>query len=639
MTSIFDIPIQVLLGQLALGLVNGSFYALLSLGLAVIFGLLRIVNVAHGAQYMLGAYGSYLLLTYFGLGYWPSLFLAPIMVAVLAVAIEKTMLSRFYDVDHLYGFLLTFGLAMVIEGMFRYWFGSSGRPYSTPAGLGGGINLGFLYLPYYRAWVVVASVAICFGTWALIERTRLGVYLRAATENAPLVQAFGVNVPRLLTLTYALGAGLAALAGVFAGPIYQVSPGMGSVQLIIVFAVVVVGGMGSILGAIVTGYLLGLIEGLTKVFYPQGSAVVIFVIMLLVLLVKPAGLFGRQAEMPSGTMHADAPPPVGEPADRIDWLRTGLWGIALIALLVAPHLLYPVFLMKVFCFALFALAFNLAIGYSGLFSFGHAAFFGGAAYFTAHAAKAWGWTPETAILFGVAGAAGLGLVMGFFAIRRYGITFAMITLALAQMFYFIMVQSPFTHGEDGIQDVPRGRLFGLFDLESNISLYYFVLAVFLFGLFVTWRIVNSPFGNVLRAIRDNEPRAISLGYRVQSYKLGMFVMSAALTGLAGATKVLVFQIATLTDVEWHMSGEVILMTLLGGIGTFLGPIVGAGLVVSLQTYLASSSFPVPVLIGIIFVACVLLFRQGIVGQIGAFLRRRREIASAATRTDAGKHDT
>jgi len=635
MTTIFDMPIQALLGQLALGLVNGSFYALLSLGLAVIFGLLRIVNVAHGAQYMLGAYGSYLLLTYLGIGYWPSLLLAPIMVAVLAIAIEKTMLSRFYDVDHLYGFLLTFGLAMVIEGMFSHWFGSSGRPYSTPTGLGGAVNLGFLYLPYYRAWVVVASIVICFGTWALIERTRLGVYLRAATENASLVQAFGVNVPRLLTLTYALGAALAALAGVFAGPIYQVSPGMGSIQLIIIFAVVVVGGMGSILGAIVTGYLLGLIEGLTKVIYPQGSAVIIFVIMLLVLLVKPAGLFGKQAETPTGGMLADAPPPIGEATSGVKWLKVMLWGVALVALLAAPHLLYPVFLMKVFCFALFALAFNLAIGYSGLFSFGHAAFFGGAAYFTAHAAKSWGWTPEIAILFGVAGAAGLGLVLGFFAIRRHGITFAMITLALAQMFYFIMVQSPFTHAEDGIQDVPRGRLFGLFDLNSDMRLYYFVLIVFVFGMFVTWRIVNSPFGNVLRAIRDNEPRAISLGYRVRSYKLAMFVLSAAITGLAGATKVLVFQIATLTDVEWHMSGEVILMTLLGGIGTFMGPIVGAGLVVSLQTYLASSSFPVPVLIGTIFVACVLLFRQGIVGQIGAYLRRRRDVGAAATANDRG----
>jgi branched-chain amino acid transport system permease protein len=294
MSTIFGIPAPALYGQILIGLINGSFYAMLSLGLAVIFGLLRVINFAHGAQYMLGAFAAYGLLTYGGIGYWPALVLAPLIVGAAAVVIERTMLSRLYGIDPLYGLLLTFGLALIIEGLFRYWFGAAGKPYTPPAQLTGALNLGFMFMPIYRGWVVVASLAVCIGTWLLIEKTRLGAYLRAATENATLVQAFGVNVPRLLTLTYGLGAGLAALAGVLAAPIYQVSPLMGSNIIIIVFAVVVVGGMGSILGAIVTGYVLGVLEGLTKVFYPEASNIVIFVIMAIVLLVRPAGLFGRE---------------------------------------------------------------------------------------------------------------------------------------------------------------------------------------------------------------------------------------------------------------------------------------------------------------------------------------------------------
>jgi branched-chain amino acid transport system permease protein len=306
-------------------------------------------------------------------------------------------------------------------------------------------------------------------------------------------------------------------------------------------------------------------------------------------------------------------------------LRTSaivLGAVAIAALLAAPFFFYPVLLMSILCFALFACAFNLLIGYVGLLSFGHAAFFGGAAYFTAHAAKVWGWEPLAAILLGVAGAAVMGLVMGFLAIRRQGIYFAMITLALSQMFAFICLQVPFTHGEDGIQGVPRGYLLGIVDLNQPLAMYYVTLAIFLFGFFAIWRIVHSPFGNILKAIRENERRAVSLGYRVDRYKLGAFVMSAALAGLAGSTKAIVFQFATLTDVQWQMSGEVILMTLLGGIGTLIGPIVGAGLVIALQNYLAASNFPVTVLIGIIFVVCVLLFRRGIVGEVLEFTKRK-----------------
>ncbi len=293
MSSVFGIPPQALFGQLLIGLINGSFYAILSLGLAVIFGLLNIINFTHGAQYMMGAFVAWFLLQYAGLGYWWALLVAPLAVGLLGVVLERTMLQRLYKLDHLYGLLLTFGLALIIQGLFRNEFGSSGLPYRIPDALTGGQNLGFMVLPNYRAWVIVFSLLVCLGTWWVIERTRLGAYLRAATENPTLVRAFGINVPRMITLTYGFGVGLAALAGVLAAPIYQVNPLMGADLIIVVFAVVVIGGMGSIMGSIVTGFGVGVIEGLTKVFYPEASNTVIFVIMALVLLVKPAGLFGR----------------------------------------------------------------------------------------------------------------------------------------------------------------------------------------------------------------------------------------------------------------------------------------------------------------------------------------------------------
>jgi branched-chain amino acid transport system permease protein len=294
MPEIFGIPAAALFGQLLIGLINGSFYALLSLGLAVIFGLLNIINFTHGAQYMLGAFCAYFLLNRWGIGYWWALLVAPVVVGLTGMLIERTMLKPLYKLDHLYGLLLTFGLALIIQGLFRNEFGSSGQPYPIPAELTGGQNLGFMFLPTYRAWVIVASLIVCFATWFVIEKTRLGGYLRAATENPELVQAFGINVPRMITLTYGFGVALAALAGVMAGPIYQVSPQMGADLIIVVFAVVVIGGMGSIMGSILTGFGLGVIEGLTKVFYPEASNTVIFIIMAIVLLIKPAGLFGTQ---------------------------------------------------------------------------------------------------------------------------------------------------------------------------------------------------------------------------------------------------------------------------------------------------------------------------------------------------------
>jgi branched-chain amino acid transport system permease protein len=291
--TIFGVPTQALFGQLLIGLINGAFYAMLSLGLSVIFGLLNIINFSHGAQYMMGAFAAYFLLHWAGLGYWWSLLLAPVAVGLTGILLERTTLKRLYHLDHLYGLLLTFGFALIIQGLFRHQYGSSGLPYAIPVQLAGGQNLGFMFLPNYRAWVIVFSLAVCLGTWYVIERTRLGSYLRAATENPALVQAFGINVPRMITLTYGLGVALAALAGVLAAPIYQVNPLMGADLIIVVFAVVTIGGLGSIMGSIVTGFVLGVVEGFTKVFYPEASNTVIFVIMAVVLLVRPTGLFGR----------------------------------------------------------------------------------------------------------------------------------------------------------------------------------------------------------------------------------------------------------------------------------------------------------------------------------------------------------
>src|SRR5712675_1959119 len=561
---------QALYAQLLVGLINGSFYALLSLGLAVIFGMLNIINFAHGALYMMGAFCAYFLLSVMNIGYWPALIIAPIAVGIFGMILERTMLQWLSGLDHLYGLLLTFGIALIVQGVFQNYFGSSGLPYAIPDELKGGMNLGFMFLPIYRGWVVIFSLIVCLLTWYLIERTRLGANLRAATENPTLVRAFGINVPRMITLTYGLGVGLAALAGVLSAPINQVRPLMGADLIIVVFAVVVIGGMGSIMGSIITGFALGVIEGLTKYFYPEASNTVVFVLMVLVVLL------------------------------------TGV---------------YPFFVMQALCFALLACAFNLLIGYGGLLSFGHAMFLGTAGYVTAHALKVWGFTPELGILVGTAGAAGLGVITGVVAIRRQGIYFAMITLALSQLLYFIYLQTPFTHGEDGIQGIPQGYLFGLFNLANSTVLYYVILVGFLGGFLLIYRTINSPFGEVLKAIRENEPRAISLGYKTDQYKLLAYILSGTLAGFAGSLKVFVAQNASLTDVHWTMSGEIVLMTLVGGLGTVFGPVVGAFVIIAMQQYLAGFGQWVTVIQGAIFVVCVLTFRRGVIGEIAHYFRR------------------
>lgn len=615
---LFDIPLQLLYGQLLLGLINGSFYALMSLGLAVIFGMLRVINFTHGAQYMLGALATVFLLKYLGLGYWWALIVAPLVVGALGILIEVTMLRRVYRIDHLYGLLLTLGIAAVIEGVVRVYLGSSGLPYRPPVALQGAFDLGFMRLPIYRGWVVAASLVICIATWLTIEYTRLGSYLRAATENPRLVRAFGIRVPLLLTLTYGFGVALAGLAGVMAAPIYSVTPSMGADLLILTFAIVVIGGMGSILGAIATGFGLGVIQGLTMLFLPIASETVIFVVMALILLLRPGGLFGRS----SGDVHqATEPGAVPAARQRNLWRDRILFLGMLVTFLILPWFVYPMVLMKILCFALIVVGYNQLLGYTGLISFGHAMFVGWGGYVTAHVAKEWGVTPELSLVVGALVGATLGLLVGALAIRRQGIYFAMITLAFAQMFYFFAVQAPFTGGEDGIQAVPRGRLFGILDLSNMMNMYFFVLAVFLIGFLAIYRVIHSPFGDVLVAIRENEQRAISLGYDTTRYKLISFVVSAAVAGVGGALKILAFQQATLVDVHWSMSGEIILMTLIGGLGTIFGPMLGAAVVVTMQHYLSGLGAWVPVIQGLVFIITVLMFRRGIAGGLGALADR------------------
>jgi branched-chain amino acid transport system permease protein len=609
---------DALFGQLTVGLINGSFYALLSLGLAVIFGMLNIVNFAHGAQYMLGAYISWMLLAYAGLGYWWSLLLAPILTGMIGVVLERSLIRRLYDKDHLYGLLVTFGLALVIQGLARIQFGSAGLRYSIPDELTGIFDFGFMILPIYRSWVIVFSLAVCLVAWAVIEKTKLGSYLRAATENPILVGSFGINVPLLITLTYGAGVALAALAGVLAAPIFSVSPNMGIDILNVVFAVVVIGGMGSIGGSVVTGLALGVIEGMTKFAYPPAANIIIFIVMIGVLIARPEGLFGKMGGSKANTLLAR---PDGERwwRELPTMAKRICWGLIILAAVAAPFFVYPVFAMKILCFALFACAFNLLLGYGGLLSFGHAAYFGIAAYIAGYALKYWGLTPELAILAAVACSSLLGLVFGMIAIQRQGVYFAMITLALGQLVFFACVQMPATGGEDGLQGVPRNKLFGLISLENNFVLYFILLAVVSAAIIFIYRIVHSPFGQVIKAIRENEDRAVSLGYRVNHFKVVLFTLAAALAGLAGALKSIVFQVASLVDVGGGTSAEVVMMTLVGGIGTMFGPVVGAIVVTTMEYYLAPFGAWVTIIQGVIFVICVMSFREGIVGAVGSLL--------------------
>lgn len=615
-----DINFYALLAQLTLGLVNGAFYALLCLGLSIIFGMLFVINFAHGAQYMMGAFISWILLQYLGIGFWPSLLISPIIVGFVGVAIEILFLRRAYKLDHIFGLLLTVGIAVVIEGTFYNVFGGTGNNYDVPASLSGGFNLGYMYLPKYRAFVFVISALVCLASWLMIEKTQLGSYLRAATEKPELVRAFGIKVPILFTATYGFSVGLAALAGVLAAPIQQVSPFMGSHIMDAVFAVVVIGGMGSLRGAIITGFGVGFLEGLTKYFYPEAASTVVFFLMVLVLIFRPMGLFGKTIVFhPQSSDTAKL-----SLKEKLGVVPSHAIGAAIVIALVIilPFFMYYVTLLQILIMALFAAALNLTFGYGGLLSFGHAMFFGTSCYIAGHVIKVWNWPPELGILMGVLAATAVGIVVGGLAIRRKAIYFAMITLAFSQIVIFFANQFSFTGGEDGLQAIPRGVMFGLFDLQNSTTLYAVVAIGVLLGFLVIYRIVHSPYGHVLRSIRDNEERAIALGYNTERLRLVAFILSASLSGYAGGLNILVTQNASLSNVSAALSGDVLFMNLIGGIGTIFGPFAGAAVLIGMQTYFSTMMGTwVRVVQGVIFVLCVMTFRQGIIGQVSKFFRR------------------
>jgi branched-chain amino acid transport system permease protein len=608
--------VDLILGYLTIGLVNGSFYALLSLGLALIFGLLNVLNMAHGAFYMMGAFAAWACVERLGIGYLATLAVAAFGVGAVGMLLERSLLRRTYDLDPLYGFMLTFGLATAIQGIFQVYFGSTGLPFAPPDWLAGTVDLGFTFFPAYRLWVVVVALAVCLGLWIVIEQTKAGATLRAASENSTIAEALGVRVPKVMTVTFGIGAALAGLAGALAAPIYQVSPLMGSDILLVVFAIIVIGGMGSISGTILASYCMALVESMTLAVYPQGANLMIFAFMCVVLSVRRQGLFGIHvvrvhvfagACLPAAAKDGAARPRRGE--------RLLTTGGAAIALVVLPIFFYPIFLVKIFCFAIFAASFNFLLGFTGIVSFGQAALFGTAAYVTAYALKQWAMQPELAILAGIAAATLLGLAMGALAIRRRGIYQAMITLSVAQMVYFVYLQANFTHGEDGIHSVPRGPLFGLIDLSDDRAVYG-LAAIALCGVFLGLRrLLASRLGMMFVAIRDDERRALSLGHNVELLKLAAFGIASFCAGLAGALSALAFQLATLSGAHWHLSSEAVLMALIGGIGTLTGPLVGAAVLVTMQHFLAPFGAWVLLIQGLIFAFCVLVFRDGLVPRV------------------------
>jgi branched-chain amino acid transport system permease protein len=605
--------LDLILSYLTVGLVNGSFYAMLCLGLALIFGLLNILNMAHGVFYMMGAFIAWATVARLGAGYLPALAAAALGVGAIGMLIERLLLRRTYDLDPLYGFMLTFGLATAIQGVFQVKFGSTGLPFETPDWLSGLIDFGFILFPAYRLWVVFVALTICLGLWATIERTKAGATLRAASENGLIASALGVRISAVMTATFGLGAMLAGLAGALAAPIYQVSPLMGSDILLVSFAIIVIGGMGSIGGTILAAYCLALIESITLAICPQATNFMIFAFMCIVLSVRPQGLFGIPVLRGHSFFDVSLPGVAEAGAERGSQIaRVSVIALIIVTLTLLPKLLYPIFLIKIFCFAILATSFNFLLGFAGIISFGQAALYGTSAYVTAYVLKQWSAPPEIGILAGIASATLLGLLMGALAIRRRGIYQAMITLAVAQMVYFVFVQASFTHGEDGLQNIPRGILFGLIDLRDDRAVYALAAIAFCGVFFGLRRLLRSQLGMMFVAVRDDERRALSLGHDVASLKLLAFAIASFCAGLAGALSAVAFQLATLSGAHWHLSGEAVLMSLIGGIGTLTGPLAGAAVLVAMQHFLAPFGAWVLLLQGLIFMICVLAFREGLV---------------------------
>lgn len=600
---------QYYLGQIFNGLVSGGFIALMSLGLSIIFGMMRVVNFAHGALYMLGAFAAYLAGRWLGLPLWIVLPGAPLAVAAFGLLLERLLLRHLYHTDITYTLLLTFGLTLIIEDSVRNFIGVAGAPFLVPSMLSGAVDLGFIIYPKYRLFVLLVSLIACLGTWLALERTRFGTLVRAGTERPNLLRCFGVNVPLLMSGTFAFGCGLAGLAGVLAAPMRDVSPFMGDDMIAITFAVVVVGGMGSIAGSIITGFAAGVLSALAAIWYAPAAEVSIYVLMMLVLLVRPGGLF-QGVDIAHFAPHYT---PITLRARRLLG-SPEFAGAALAAALVLPWLIYPLLATDVILWGLFAVGFDVLYAFAGLLSFGQGAYWGGAAYLTGIAIATLGLPPWLGLLCGIVVTTAIAALVGILITRKQGIYFAMVTFAFTEIVYFIVNQLPqYTGGENGLHGVVRGALFGI-SLKNDIIFYYFALIVAALTLAFVFRVVRSPFGLSLTGTRDSERRMASIGYDVQRLRLLAYILSAFVISIAGGLYVLAHEFVSLDAVYWRASGEPIMMALLGGAGTIYGPMVGALIVVVVRDVLSTLTDNGSLILGVIFVIVVMGFRRGILGE-------------------------
>lgn len=617
--------VQYYLGQIFNGLVSGGFIALMSLGLSIIFGTMRVVNFMHGALYMLGAFAAYLAGRWLGLPLWVVLFAAPAAVALIGLILERLLLRHLYSSDITYTLLLTFGLTLIIEDTVRNFIGVQGAPFLVPTVLSGAVDLGFIIYPKYRLFVLAVSILACAGTWLALERTRFGTLVRAGTERPNLLRCFGVNVPLLVSGTFAFGTGLAGLAGVLAAPITDVSPFMGDDMIAIAFAVVVVGGMGSIAGSIITGFAAGVLSALAAIWYAPAAEVVIYVLMMLVLLVRPGGLF-QGVDIAHFAPHHT---PITLQARRL-LASPKLAGLSLAAAIILPWLIYPLVATDVILWGLFAVGFDLLYAFAGLLSFGQGAYWGGAAYLTGIAVAELGFPPWIGLLFGIATTTAIAALVGLLVTRKQGIYFAMVTFAFTEIVYFVVNQLPqYTGGENGLHGVVRGTLFGL-PLKNDIVFYYLSLTIVILTLLFVFRVVRSPFGLSLTGARDSERRMASVGYNVQTLRLLAYILSGFVISVAGGLYVLAHEFVSLDAIYWRASGEPIMMALLGGTGTIYGSMVGALLVVVVRDALSTLTDNGSLVLGIIFVIVVMGLRRGLLGEavhaITLRTARRRQTA-------------
>lgn len=620
--------------QIFNGLVNGGFIALMSLGLSIVFGMMRVVNFMHGAMYMLGAFVAFLAGSYFGLSLLLALPLAWLLVGGFGVVLERLLLRRLYRLDPAYNLLLTFGLTLIIEDVMRSLFSTTGAQFLVPRLLSGAVYLGFTYYPRYRLFVLLVSVLLCLAAWLVLEHTRYGALVRAATERPDLLRCFGGNVPLLMSGTFFCATGLAGVAGALAAPIRSISPFMGQEMIALTFAVVVAGGMGSIAGSVVMGFAVGLLSALAAMWYPPIATAIVYIVMLAVLAVRPGGIF-RGIDIAHFPLHYT---PMTERVRRVLFgpaVALGCLGVGLLL----PWVVYPVVATDIILWGLCALGFDLLFAFAGLLSFGQAAYWGAAAYLTGVLISRFGLPNWEGFLCGVAGGTALAALFGVIIAQKKGIYFSMITFAIAQIVYFVVNElAPYTGGEDGLHDVARGTLFGL-DLGSDRVFYYVALGFVVLMVLFVLRILKSPFGMSLVGTRENERRMMSIGCNVYLLRAQSYVLSAFIISVAGALYVLNHQFVSLEAVYWRASGEPVMMTLLGGAGTLFGPLLGAGIVLLLRNVLSTVTDSGSLVLGGLFVVVVMVFRRGILGELahhllvrGAPRRTARAGAPGATPT-------